>query len=69
MPDVIAIYFFIPEQGTTPDEAAQAICEEETTGTWTDISTRTAYVQRLDGTVESVEEAGEGYVTNIHFPA
>ena len=69
MPDVIATYFFIPEQGTTPDEAAQAICEEETTGTWTNISTRTAYVQRLDGTVESVEEAGEGYVTNIHFPA
>jgi ribulose-bisphosphate carboxylase large chain len=68
MPDVIATYFFIPEQGTTPEEAAQAICEEETTGTWTEISTRTAYVQRLDGTVEEVEEVGEGYVTKIRFP-
>ncbi len=69
MPDVIATYFFIPDQGTTPDEAAQAICEEETTGTWTDISTRTAYVQRLDGSVESVDAERGGYVTRIRYPA
>ncbi|KQC03310.1 MAG: ribulose 1,5-bisphosphate carboxylase [Methanoculleus sp. SDB] len=69
MPDVIATYFFIPDEATTPDEAAKAICEEETTGTWTDITTRLSYVQRLDGSVESVEPSGEGYVTRIHYPA
>ncbi|MBN1194740.1 MAG: ribulose 1,5-bisphosphate carboxylase [Methanomicrobiaceae archaeon] len=69
MPDVIATYFFIPDAQTTPDEAAKAICEEETTGTWTEITTRLSYVQRLDGTVESVEPSGEGYITRIHFPA
>ncbi|HDR73632.1 MAG TPA: ribulose 1,5-bisphosphate carboxylase [Methanoculleus sp.] len=69
MPDVIATYFFIPDQGTSPEQAAQAISEEETTGTWTDLTTRTAYVQRLDGSVESVDARGDGYVTKIHFPA
>jgi ribulose-bisphosphate carboxylase large chain len=68
MPDVIATYFFIPDAQTTPDEAAKAICEEETTGTWTDITTRLSYVERLDGTVESVEPSGEGYITRIHYP-
>ena len=41
MKDVIATYYFRPRSDTNPDQAAQAICDEETTGTWTDISTRT----------------------------
>jgi ribulose-bisphosphate carboxylase large chain len=69
MPDVIATYYFIPDARTSPEQAAQAICEEETTGTWTEITTRHDYVKRLDGTVESVREEGGGYVTRIHFPA
>ncbi len=69
MPDVIATYYFRPEAGTNPEEAAQAICEEETTGTWTDITTRASYVQRLDGSVELVEEHDGGYLTRIHYPA
>lgn len=68
MPDVIATYYYRPHNGVSPEEAAQAICEEETTGTWTRISTRLSYVQRLDGTVESISEEGNGYVTRIHFP-
>ncbi|NYT06177.1 MAG: ribulose 1,5-bisphosphate carboxylase [Methanomicrobiales archaeon] len=69
MADVIATYYFIPDTVTTPEAAAEAIRDEETTGTWTDITTRLSYVQRLDGSVESVEPAGEGYVTRIRFPA
>ncbi len=68
MPDVIATYYFRPRSDTKPDQAAQAICEEETTGTWTDISTRTGYVKRLDGSVESVKAQGKGYITRIRYP-
>ena len=60
MKDVIATYYFRPRADTKPDQAARAICDEETTGTWTDISTRTEYVKLLDGTVESVTPQGEG---------
>ena len=69
MPDVIATYYFRPRSDTKPDQAAQAICEEETTGTWTDVSTRTGYVKRLDGSVESVKPQGQGYITRIRYPA
>jgi ribulose-bisphosphate carboxylase large chain len=69
MPDVIASYYFRPRSDTTPGQAAQAICEEETTGTWTDISTRAEYVKRLDGEVESLVEQGEGYLARIRYPA
>lgn len=69
MPDVIAEYYYEPRGDTSPEFAAQAIADEETTGTWTDISTRMEYVQRLDGVVESVEKSGSGYITRIHYPA
>lgn len=69
MSDVTAIYYFRPRADTSPEQAAQAICEEETTGTWTDISTTTDYVRRLDGAVESVEPRGSGYLTRITYPA
>ena len=69
MPDVIATYYFRPRSDTKPDQAAQAICEEETTGTWTDVSTRTGYVKRLDGSVESVKPQGQGYITRKRYPA
>ena len=69
MSDVTAIYYFRPRADTSPEQAAQAICEEETTGTWTDISTTTEYVRKLDGTVESVEPRGAGYLTRITYPA
>lgn len=68
MKDVIATYYFRPEEGTTPEFAAQAIADEETTGTWTDIGTRADYIKRLDGQVESVEATGEGYITEIRYP-
>lgn len=69
MQDVIATYYFRPRSDTKPEQAAQAICEEETTGTWTEISTRTEYVKRLDGAVESLAPQGSGYITRLRYPA
>lgn len=69
MTEVTAIYYFEPETGTTPEFAAQAIADEETTGTWTDLSTRTDYVERLDGRVLSLKPSGDGYITEILYPA
>ncbi|HQJ87885.1 MAG TPA: RuBisCO large subunit C-terminal-like domain-containing protein [Methanoregulaceae archaeon] len=69
MADLIATYSFRPRADTTPESAAQALAEEETTGTWTEISTTTGYVRRLDGVVESVEPHGNGYLTRIRYPA
>jgi len=69
MPDVIATYAFVPERDTAPEEAARWIVEEETTGTWTGITTRTEYVRRLDGEVLEVTPRGDGYVTRIRYPA
>ncbi|MDD1670403.1 MAG: RuBisCO large subunit C-terminal-like domain-containing protein, partial [Methanomicrobiales archaeon] len=69
MPDVIATYRFRPEEGTSPEEAARWIAEEETTGTWTDVGTRAGYVRRLDGEVLEIVP-GEGYfVGKIRYPA
>jgi ribulose-bisphosphate carboxylase large chain len=69
MPDVIASYRFRPEKGTSPEEAARWIAEEETTGTWTGIGTTTGYVRRLDGEVVEIVP-GEGfYLTKIRYPA
>ncbi|MBS1194859.1 MAG: ribulose,5-bisphosphate carboxylase/oxygenase large subunit, partial [Methanomicrobia archaeon] len=69
MTDVIATYFFVPEKGTSPEEAARWIVEEETTGTWTGISTRMEYVRRLDGEVLDLAPQGTGFVTRIRYPA
>ncbi len=69
MQDVIAHYYFRPVEGTTPEFAAQAIADEETTGTWTDLSTREDYVRRLDGQVEYLEKYRDGYLTKIKYPA
>ena len=68
MQDVIAVYYFKPDEKTSPDFAARAIADEETTGTWTDISTRTDYVRRLDGQVEMLEQHLDGYITKIRYP-
>ncbi len=68
MADLFATYYYHPRADTTPESAAQALAEEETTGTWTDISTTTDYIRRLDGVVESVEPHGTGYVTRIRYP-
>ncbi len=69
MPDVKAIYYFRPDTHTTPAEAARAIAEEETTGTWTRLTTRQDYIRALDGEVLEVEASGSGYVTTIRYPA
>lgn len=69
MTDLLATYYFHPRADTTPEHAAQALAEEETTGTWTDISTTTEYVRRLDGVVESVAPMGTGFVTRIRYPS
>ena len=68
MGDVLARYYFEPREDTTPEFAAQAIADEQTTGTWTDLSTRTEYVKRLDGTVKSVEKCGAGYTAELLYP-
>jgi ribulose-bisphosphate carboxylase large chain len=68
MQDVLATYYFMPRRGVRPEEAAEAIAEEETTGTWTDIGERPAYVRRFDGIVERVEPQDTGYVAKIRYP-
>jgi ribulose-bisphosphate carboxylase large chain len=69
MPDVIATYRFRPEKGTPPEEAARWIAEEETTGTWTGISTRADYVRRLDGEVVEIAPGDGFYLGKIRYPA
>ncbi|MFH0968585.1 MAG: RuBisCO large subunit C-terminal-like domain-containing protein [Methanobacteriota archaeon] len=69
MADVIAHYYFRPKEGVTPEWAAKAIAEEQTTGTWTDISTLEEYVHYLDGHVEKVIPSGEGYQVSIRYPS
>lgn len=69
MTDVIATYYFRPREGVTPEWAAQAIAEEQTTGTWTDISTRQTYVHYLDGVVGEIHPMGGGYTCTIRYPA
>ncbi len=68
MSEVVATYYFRPKEGITPDWAAKAIADEQTTGTWTSISTGTDYMKYLDGTVESLQKEGTGYITEISYP-
>lgn len=68
MADALATYYFRPKDGVTPEWAAQAIAEEQTTGTWTDISTREEYVHYLDGHVEDLSPSGSGYQVTIRYP-
>ena len=68
MTDAIATYYFRPKEGISPQWAAQAIAEEQTTGTWTDISTREEYVHYLDGQVEDLTPSGNGYQVSIRYP-
>lgn len=71
MKDLIATYYFRPNDNITPEYAAQAICEEQTTGTWTDITTvneKTAYVHAFDGEVLELEPSGSGFQTKISYP-
>ncbi len=71
MKDLIATYYFKPKFGVTPEFAAQAICEEQTTGTWTDISTvneKTAYVHVFDGEVVEIVPSGNDFQTKLSYP-
>ena len=72
MDDLIATYYFRPRDSVTADFAAQAISEEQTTGTWTNLSTvndHTAYVHAYDGEVMDIVSLGDGgYVTRIRYP-
>ncbi|MDO5844262.1 MAG: RuBisCO large subunit C-terminal-like domain-containing protein [Methanocorpusculum sp.] len=71
MKDLTATYFFKAKSGVTPEFASQAICEEQTTGTWTDISTvnqSTEYVHTYDGEVLGVEPFNDGFITRIRYP-
>lgn len=72
MKDLLATYYFRPKEGVDAVYAANAIREEQTTGTWTDLSTvneETAYVHALDGSVEDLVELPDGgYLTKICFP-
>ena len=64
MKDLLATYYFRPKEGVDAAYAANAIREEQTTGTWTDLSTvneETAYVHALDGSVERSQ-------CRCHFP-
>jgi ribulose-bisphosphate carboxylase large chain len=69
MADVIATYYFRPKDGISPEWAARAIAEEQTTGTWTDISTSEDYVHYLDGQVENLVPSDGGYQVSIRYPA
>ncbi|HJJ31313.1 MAG TPA: RuBisCO large subunit C-terminal-like domain-containing protein [Methanocorpusculum sp.] len=70
--DLTATYYYRPKAGVDADFAAHAICEEQTTGTWTNLSTvneKTAYVHALDGEVLEVKPADAGgYITKIRYP-
>lgn len=72
MNDLIATYYFKPKSGVDAEFAANAIREEQTTGTWTDISTvneKTSYVHSLDGSVEDLVALPDGgYLTKILYP-
>ena len=72
MKDLIATYYFRTKDGVDATYAANAIREEQTTGTWTSLSTvndKTAYVHDLDGSVEDLVELPDGgYLTRICFP-
>ena len=72
MNDLIATYTYRPKPGVTAEFAAHAICEEQTTGTWTDLSTvndKTAYVHALDGEVLEITPVGDRlYQTKIRYP-
>jgi len=72
MKDLIATYYYRPKNGIDAEFAANAIREEQTTGTWTSLSTvndKTAYVHKLDGSVEEITPAGDGgYITKILYP-
>lgn len=72
MNDVTAIYYYRPKAGVDAEFAAHALCEEQTTGTWTDLSTvneKTRYVHALDGEVLEVTAAGDGgWFTKIRYP-
>lgn len=72
MKDLIATYYFRTKDGVDASYAANAIREEQTTGTWTTLSTvndKTAYVHALDGSVEDLVELPDGgYLTRICFP-
>jgi len=67
--DIIATYYFRPKDGISPEWAADAIAEEQTTGTWTDIGTREDYVHYLDGEVRKITPSGSGFLCNIAYPA
>lgn len=66
MQDVTATYYFLPREDTSPADAAQAICDEQTTGSWP--GTRAASVERLHGTVECLSPVEDGYITVIRYP-
>ncbi|MEI6293613.1 MAG: RuBisCO large subunit C-terminal-like domain-containing protein [Methanomicrobiales archaeon] len=68
MSEVIASYYFRPRGDTTPEEAAQALADEETTGTWTGVTTRMEYVKYLDGAVLDVKPSGNGFIARISYP-
>jgi len=67
MGEVIATYYYRPKAGVDFKWAAQAIAEEQTTGTWTDISTTQEYVRYLDGRVHEVVPHNDGYITKVGF--
>lgn len=69
MTDVIATYYFRPKEGITPDWAAKAIAQEQTTGTWTEISTIQNYVHYLDGQVGEITPQGAGFTCSITYPS
>jgi ribulose-bisphosphate carboxylase large chain len=69
MTDVIATYYFRPKEGITAEWAANAIAEEQTTGTWTGISTREEYIHYLDGQIENLTPSGDGYQVSVRYPA
>jgi len=67
MSEVTVTYYFRPRKGTSPEEAAQAILVEETTGSWIGISARKEYMGDREGRRGEIEPSGKGYRVSLHL--
>lgn len=69
MDEVVATYYFRAKSGVTPEQAARAICEDETTGIMPDKSSRAESGEWPEGSVEAIVPSQNGYIARISFPS
>ena len=68
MNGVVATYYFRAKSGVTPEQAARAICEDETTGLWWDRTGRTESRELPEASVIAIVPSQNGYIARISFP-